>query len=337
MDVSQQPSPILIFDTINAHQRTAALKGAIKLNLFTAIAEGNRTAKEIAARCEASERGTRILCDYLTVCGFLTKQGDKYDLTPDSKVFLDQRSPAYMGGATEFLLSPMLVEAFNDIAGTVRTGTTMLPQDGSVAPENPVWVKFARAMAPMMMMASELMADAVLKGSQEKMKILDIAAGHGLFGIAFAKKNPNAEVVALDWASVLEVAKENAEKAGVEARHSLLPGSAFDVEFGEGYDLVLLTNFLHHFDPETCETLLRKVHRSLKDGGRVATLEFIPDENRISPPPAACFSLIMLATTPKGDAYTFSELDTMLKNAGFKHNELHELGPVPNRLVISEK
>jgi ubiquinone/menaquinone biosynthesis C-methylase UbiE len=231
----------------------------------------------------------------------------------------------------------MLVEAFNDIAGTVRTGTTMLPQDGSVAPENPVWVKFARAMAPMMMMASELMADAVLKGSQEKMKILDIAAGHGLFGIAFAKKNPNAEVVALDWASVLEVAKENAEKAGVEARHSLLPGSAFDVEFGEGYDLVLLTNFLHHFDPETCETLLRKVHRSLKDGGRVATLEFIPDENRISPPPAACFSLIMLATTPKGDAYTFSELDTMLKNAGFKHNELHELGPVPNRLVISEK
>jgi ubiquinone/menaquinone biosynthesis C-methylase UbiE len=337
MDVSQQPSPILIFDTINAHQRTAALKGAIELDLFSAIAEGNQTAKEIAARCEASERGTRILCDFLTVCGFLTKQGDKYDLTLDSKVFLDRRSPAYMGGATEFLLSPMLVEAFNDVAGAVRTGSTMLPQEGSVTPENPVWVKFARAMAPMMMMASELMADAVLKGSQEKMKILDIAAGHGLFGIAFAKKNPNAEVVALDWASVLEVAKENAEQAGVADRHSLLPGSAFDVEFGEGYDLVLLTNFLHHFDPETCETLLRKVHRSLNDGGRVATLEFIPDENRITPPPSACFGLIMLATTPKGDAYTFSELDTMFKNAGFKHSELHELGPVPNRLVISEK
>src|SRR5207253_3604413 len=97
----------------------------------------------------------------------------------------------------------------------------------------------------------------------ESLKILDIAAGHGLYGLAFAKRNPKAEVTAVDWANVLEVAKENAQAAGVSDRYHTRAGSAFDVDYGNGYDLVLLTNFLHHFDPPTCEMLLRKVRSAL--------------------------------------------------------------------------
>jgi methylase of polypeptide subunit release factors len=97
-------------------------------------------------------------------------------------------------------------------------------------------------------MPAELMAGLVDPGGKQKLKILDIAAGHGLYGIAFAKRNPQTQIVALDWANVLEVAKENARKAGVLDRYSTIAGSAFDVDFGEGYDLVLLTNFLHHFE-----------------------------------------------------------------------------------------
>src|SRR4029079_16714604 len=151
--------------------------------------------------------------------------------------------------------------------------------------------------------------------ADRKLKVLDIAAGHGLFGIGFAQNNPQAEITALDWAAVLAVAKENAEKAGVADRYSTIPGSAFDAEFGSGYDVVLLTNFLHHFDPPTCETLLRKIRGAAAPGARVATLEFIPNEDRISPPIAASFSLMMLASTEHGDAYTFSELEQMFKNA----------------------
>src|SRR5258706_4316757 len=104
------------------------------------------------------------------------------------------------------------------------------------------------------------------------LRVLDIAAGHGMYGITFAQKNPNAEVTALDWPNVLEVARENALAAGVIDRFKTIEGSAFDVEFGIGYDLVLLTNFLHHFDVAGCETLLRKVHAALGNGGRVVTL-----------------------------------------------------------------
>jgi ubiquinone/menaquinone biosynthesis C-methylase UbiE len=173
--------------------------------------------------------------------------------------------------------------------------------------------------------------------ADRKLKILDIAAGHGLYGLAFANNNPQANIVALDWPNVLEVAKENARVAGVADRYSTIEGSAFDVDYGTGYDLILLTNFLHHFDPPTNETLLRKVHAALAEGGRAVTLEFVPNEDRISPPESAAFSVQMLGGTPAGDAYTFPELERMCANAGFARSELHELPPSIQRVVISEK
>lgn len=333
-----QPSPEHFFETASAYQRPAALKAAIELELFTAVAEGRRTARDIAEHCGASERGVRILCDYLVVIGFMTKEeGGTYGLTQDSAVFLDRRSPAYMGGALEFLLAPALVAGFEDLAGAVRKGGTVIPEGGTVVAENPLWVKFARGMGPMIAAGAEGIARMACEGREGRIKVLDIAAGHGLFGIAFARLNPEAEVVALDWPAVLEVARENAERAGVAGRYSTIEGDAFGADFGSGYDIILLTNFLHHFDPPTCETLLRKVRAALGPDGAAVTLEFVPNEDRVSPPVPAAFSLTMLAGTPAGDAYTFPELERMFANAGFTHSELRPLPPSPQHVVISKR
>ncbi len=331
----KQPSPALVFDALNGYQRTQALKTAIELEIFTAIGEGNTTAKAIAARCGASERGTRIVCDFLTINGFLTKQGNDYCLTPDSATFLDKRSPAYMGTVTNFILSSHIREPFEKLTETVRNG--FYAADTAFEPDHPMWVEFARSMQPMMALPSQLMAQLVDPAKDKKLRLLDIAAGHGLFGIAFAKQNPQLEVTAVDWPKVLEVAKENAQAAGVSDRYQTNPGSAFDVDYGTGYDVVLLTNFLHHFDKATCETLLRKVHAALADGGRAVALEFVPNDDRITPPQAAAFSMQMLGGTPTGDAYTFAELQQMFQNAGFTGAEMHELPPTIERVVISHK
>ncbi|HEV7798463.1 MAG TPA: class I SAM-dependent methyltransferase [Pyrinomonadaceae bacterium] len=334
---AQQPSPQLFFQTINAYQRTEALKAAIELEVFAAIGEGNATAADIAKRCGTSERGMRILCDFLCIMGFLNKDESRYKLTPDSAMFLDKRSPAYLGSAVEFISTPELTEGFKNFADAVRKGGTTMMDGGTVSPKNPIWVKFARGMAPMMALPAQLTAKMVDPAADRKLKILDIAAGHGLYGIAFAKNNPRASVVALDWPNVLEVAKENAQNAGAADRYSTIAGSAFDVDYGTGYDLILLTNFLHHFDPPTNETLLRKVQAALGEGGRAVTLEFVPNEDRISPPDAAAFSVQMLGGTPAGDAYTFPELERMFANAGFSGSEMHELPPTIQRVVISQK
>jgi ubiquinone/menaquinone biosynthesis C-methylase UbiE len=324
-----QPTPERIFDTLNAYQRTAALRGALDLDLFTTIDEGASTAADVAAKLDVPLRGARIICDYLVIIGFLTKQDDRYSLAPDSAAFLSRRSPAYLGGTMKFLNAPVFQEYFRDIAAIVRQGRSV--NDQSVAPDNPIWVEFARSMAPLMRMPAEFIAG--LEGASSK--VLDIAAGHGLFGIAIARQNPEARIFAVDWPRVLDVAKENARNAGVEARYETIPGSAFDVDFGSDYDLALLTNFLHHFDEPTNEKLLRKVHAALKPGGRAVTLEFIPNEDRVSPPGPAAFSLMMLGSTAAGDAYTFSQLDRMFRNAGFASSQLH---PLPmGGVVVSRK
>jgi precorrin-6B methylase 2 len=331
------PSPELFFKTANAYQQTAALKAAVELDVFTAIADGSFTAEEIALTRETSPRGMRILCDYLCVLGFLTKTGQCYGLTQDSAVFLNRHSPAYMGGTLEFLLSPHITENFTDLAAVVRHGGSVREDGATIAPENPVWVTFARVMMPMMAMAAQAMAQIANGDSTRPLKVLDIAAGHGLFGIAFAKMNPNAHIVALDWTKVLEVAQENAAVAGVSDRYSTLRGSAFEVDFGSGYDVILLTNFFHHFDPETCEQLAKRVHAALAEGGRALTLEFVPNEDRISPPIAAAFAMQMLGGTPSGDVYTFSEYERIFANAGFSRSEMTALPASPETLIISYK
>jgi Methylase involved in ubiquinone/menaquinone biosynthesis len=331
------PSPVLFFDTANAYQRSSAIKAAVELEVFTALAAGHQTAQALAAKCNASERGMRILCDYLCVIGFLTKENDGYGLTADSAIFLDKAKPSYIGGAIRFLLSPMLMAGFDNLTEAVRQGGTVMPEGGTTAPENPVWVDFARAMAPLMMMPAQLMAQKIEMEPGRKIKVLDIAAGHGMYGLTVAQQNPDAEIVALDWPNVLEVAQENARQAGVEDRYSTIAGSAFDVDFNGQYDVVLITNFLHHFDAETCENFLRKVYAALADGGRAVTVEFVPNEDRISPQTSAMFSLVMLGSTPHGDAYTFSEFQQMFERAGFSRSELYQLDPTPQQMIVSYK
>ncbi len=332
---SQQPTPERFFNTVNAYQQTEAIKAAIELDVFTAIAEGNTTAAAIAARCGAAERGMRILCDFLSIHGFLSKDDQRYGLAADAAVFLNRRSPAYMGGTIEFLLNSRLREGHALLTEAVRSGGSALGEK-ALEPDNPTWVQFARAMKPLMLTPAEMIAAELRKGG-EVQKALDIAAGHGMFGIAVAQHNPAAHIYASDWKNVLAVARENAQAAGVGDRFHALPGSAFDTEFGDGYDLVMIPNFLHHFDPPTCTSFMRKVHSALKPRGRAAIVEFVPNADRITPPTAAAFSLMMLAWTPAGDAYTVEELQTISTNAGFTRVDLSPLEFGISRLVVAHK
>jgi 2-polyprenyl-3-methyl-5-hydroxy-6-metoxy-1,4-benzoquinol methylase len=321
--MSQGPSPELFFTTMFAYQKTAAMKAAIELDLFTAIGDGASTVPDIARATGASERGTRILCDFLTVNGFLEKSNGKYELTPDSAVFLTKRSPAYLGGTIDFLATPELVRNADVLTDTIRRGTISVEGNNTVSEANPIWDKFARAMVPMAMPTAQAIADVLDVAGAGAIRVLDIAAGHGMYGITIAQRNPKAEVVAVDWPSVLAVASEHAAGMGVGDRHRTVAGDAFTVDWGPDYDIALVTNFLHHFDAAKCTTFLRKVADSLKPGGRVAVLEFVPNEDRVSPAMPAAFAMTMLAGTESGEAYTFSELRGMLTTVGFSDVSQH--------------
>ncbi|GAC1626659.1 MAG: hypothetical protein PVS2B2_20080 [Candidatus Acidiferrum sp.] len=334
---THKPSPEGILRMLNSHQLTAALRTAIELNVFTAIGDGAQQPASLAAKTGASERGLRILCDYLTIAGLLTKENGRYSLTQDCAIFLNRNSPAYLGGIADFLLGADSLQNFAKLTDAVRRGGTASSNGDNEKPNDARWINFAKTMGPLTGHSAAFIADLIDARSGKRQKVLDVAASHGKFGITIAQMNPNAHITALDWPNVLAVTVENAKDAGVVSRMDTISGSIFEAELGNGYDCVLLTNLLHHFDHGTCETMLRRVHAALKPGGKAVTLEFVPNEDRVTPPVTAAFSLMMLASTDKGDAYTFCEYQKIFVNAGFGRTTLHQVPDMPQQVLLSEK
>jgi hypothetical protein len=129
------------------------------------------------------------------------------------------------------------------------------------------------------------------------------------------------------------VAQENARAAAVADRYRTVVGSAFDADWGSGFDLVLLPNILHYFDRDGCVALLRRVRSSLARGGRVLAVEFVPNRDRVSPPLQAAFAFFALATSRGGDAYTVDDLHDMAHAAGFVGVSAQPLAPTAQTLV----
>ena len=337
----QQVSPLFFFENMNAYQKTAALVAAVELDLFTLLmgaqSSSERTAAALAQKTGAHEKGIRILCDFLTVHGMMTKHNAAspvawYEPTPDTGFFMDRKSPASLTLAPKFLAPPQIHSLVEELVAAVRKGGAAA--HGETHENDPRWVDFARGMAPFTGPSAPTIAQAIRSNGPQK--ILDIAASHGMFGIACLKANPQAQVVALDGEAVLQVGEENAKKMGVADRWHKLAGDAFTADFGTGYDAVLITNFLHHFRPETNEDFLRKVHASLKPGGKAVVLEFAPNDDRITPPIPASFAMIMLTGTEFGDSYTYRQLTAMMENAGFRNIERHD-PPNPQTVIVGTR
>jgi 2-polyprenyl-3-methyl-5-hydroxy-6-metoxy-1,4-benzoquinol methylase len=324
---------MLVFETLQAYQQTSALRAGIELKLFTAIAAGARTPEALAPVCAASAKGLRVLCDFLTIIGFLTKDESGYALTPDSELFLVEGSPAYMGGMASFLFHPFLEKGLANVTDAVRKGGTILPAEGSVSEDNPVWVNFARGMAPLTVPSAGLIAR--LTAGSGPMQVLDIAAGHGMFGLTIAQHNPAADIHALDWKNVLAVAHENAVKLGVAGRWHAIEGSAFTADFGSGYDVVLVTNFIHHFDIPTNIGLLEKIRAAMKSGAKMAIVEMAVNDDRITPAGAGMFAMTMLTTTASGDAFSQREIESMCTRAGFHDITHHAVPSTPQTVTIA--
>jgi ubiquinone/menaquinone biosynthesis C-methylase UbiE len=323
------------YDAVLAYQRTAMVLAAHRLDVFTLIGSGCAAIADLAERTGTSPRGMRILCDSLTAIDLLEKSDPNYRLSASAGRYLDRGSPGCIADCIDFFCAPEMMElVLGDPVSYVRNGGAV--GSAHLAPDHPIWVRFAKAMTPIASLTAKRAAARLASASVPIASVLDVAAGHGLYGIEVGKIRAEAVVAAVDWPSVLELASANASAAGLGARFRPVAGSAFEVDWGAGFDLVILANFLHHFDPGECTQILRKVRSSLSPKGRAAAVEFVPDEGRVSPPMQALLAFRMLATTPAGDAYTASDLDAFAKAAGFAGTSVLPLRPTPQSLVLFE-
>jgi hypothetical protein len=321
-----------VYDISLSYQKTAAVKAAINLGIFTTIGSRSLGIEQISNSTGGSQRGMRILCDFLCVIGLLEKKENLYGLSDDAKMFLDRASPYCLADIMDFYAAPEIVSlVMDDPASYVMSGGASGLTN--ISPDNPVWVTFARAMVPFASVTAKRTSAYISTRSLRPRTVLDVAAGHGFFGIEVARTLTDAVITAIDWENVLAVASQNAGLAGVANRYNTITGNAFEVNWGSGYDLILLPNILHHFDPDACVSMFGRARNALAAGGSVFVIDIVPNPDRVSPPEQAAFALMMLATTPHGDAYTFGDYETMAGKAGLVVADSMKLKPTIQTLI----
>jgi hypothetical protein len=320
------PSPDQIISTLQAYRDAAALHTAIDLDLFTRIAYGTDTASKIASEINVPVRGIRLLCENLAVAGLLEKEDEQLKLTPESAAFLDRKSPRYLGAALDSLYSPALRRGYEQLTDTVRSGASPAPAKG-----RPDWFDSARGVHDPMV-AGQVFAEAAGFVSGP-LKLLEIGAGD--LGIALARLNPEAIVVAADSAEALAVMQPKAEAAGLGTRYQNVPGDPLVAALGMEYDAAILAGAVYRFDNAQLTSLLMRVHYALKKGGRVTLLEFLSEDSPEFLQRYAGFRLNVLAATSRGDTPTLAEVRSVLEASGFHDVEARGLPAVAATIITA--
>jgi len=231
-----------------------------------------------------------------------------------------------------------ILEAWLNLAEVIRTGRSPLHLEQQQAAEEffPALVRTLHAVnrEPARRAAAALGAGTARKG----MRVVDVACGSGVWGIAIAQADPEARITAQDYPGVFAVTRECVAREGVEAQYEYLPGDLKAVNFGASrYDLAILGNIVHSEGERPSRDLLRRMAKALKPGGRIAIVDMIPNDERTGPPFPVMFALNMLVHTAEGDTYTLAEYRTWLEEAGFTRVETADIGSHSPLIVATKK
>ncbi|MDC0772586.1 methyltransferase [Streptomyces sp. HD] len=329
-----------LHDIARGYVKTALLRTALELRLFDALADGPLDADTLAGRTDAHPRGMRILLDALAGIGLLRTRGTRYELPDGGETYLVSSSPQFFGGAVRLGASDWEWDAQKHLVDAVRHGGTVADTH-ALTPEFDYWEEFANHTSWFNNGAAELMAEQLVPWAAERdsVDVLDIACSHGSYGFAFAQREPRATICGLDWPNVLEITRRNAERLGVADRFRSLSGDMFTTDFGGPYDIVMLTNVLHHFSERQATELLTRAAQAVKPGGRIAVVGHTYDEGDTpeTNPLPYMFSVIMLVQTHEGQTHSVPTYHKMLTAAGFENPRSYAGEKAMHRLFIAER
>jgi 3-hydroxy-5-methyl-1-naphthoate 3-O-methyltransferase len=332
---SLKPTPMRVMEDLWAFCKSQALIAAVELDLPSHIAAGNRTAKQIAAAANASERGVEHLLDALVGLGYLNKKNSGYGLEPVSRQFLVRGKELYMGDM--FDITKPMMEGWTRLGSVVKNGRPAIDvASEQVAKE--FFPKLVSAIFPASFTAASAACRAIASNVRGRIKtILDVAAGSGAWSIPFAKALKGARVTVVDFPEVTRIARGFAEQWGVADRYDYLEGNLRELDFGNGrYDLVILGHIIHTEGPQWGKRLLEKSYAALKENGLLLIAEMVPNDTRTGPAFPLLFGLNMLIHTADGDVYTMREYRQWLDEAGFKKVKTIQ-APAPSPLILATK
>lgn len=309
-----------LFTMMTAYKQTSVLKAGIQLGVFDHLADGPVDAETVAEAVGAAPRGIKVLLNALAAIHVVETGEDRYWTAADTADLLVTTRAGYAGGMIAVFAGDAEWDAVNRISAAVRNGGTVL-DDNAETPNYGFWEDFATNAHVVAAPTAKILVDQLgdWARSREELKVLDVACGHGVYGYSVAKEFEHAHVWSLDWENVLPVAKEHATRMGVADRTSYLAGDMFTTDLGGPYDLVLITNVMHHFSEEKALELLKRGARVLKPGGRVGLVGFTTSERSPAEDPAPyLFDILMLIWTTGGHVHSGEAYERMLAGAGLR-------------------
>lgn len=307
-------------------------EAALHCGVFDAIDGGAKTIAEIGQKTNTSPRGIATLLDGLVAIGLVQRRGDSFALAPDTAAFLVHSKPAFIGGLMKHV-SRQLISSWMGLSDCVRTGRPNRPvnQEG-VGGE--FFAQFVEDIFNMSFGPASAAAEALLKNGDGDVSVLDIATGSGVWGIAMAKRRPGVRVTAVDWRDVIPITRRVAARHNVAGQFNYVEGDILEADFGKGHHIATLGHILHSEGETRSRRLLQRVHGAMAPGGTIVIAEFVPDEDRRGPAVPLIFAVNMLVNTDEGSTFTFKQIASWLKEAGFSRPRLLDF-PGPSPLILA--
>ncbi len=308
--------PIAITGMLHASWAIGALRTAVELEVFGPLASGAKTAEQVAEEIGAHSRGVELLLDALVGLDLLSRSEGRYRLTDVAELYLVPSSSLFLGPYLK--LTEGLHEKWESLPAVTRTGKPAAEVNMEQTAEE-FFPSLASTLFATNYATAQMVADALaLEKLPADARVLDVAAGSGVWSIALAEANHTLKVDMLDFPAVLEVSRQFTAKCGVADRCRYLVGNWRDVPLeAEIYDIVVLGHILHSEGLAASTELLAKCYKSMKSGGLLVIAEFMPNDDRTAPALPLLFALNMYLLTTAGCVFTPGELESMLQSAGF--------------------
>jgi ubiquinone/menaquinone biosynthesis C-methylase UbiE len=332
----KQVTPERLMELSFAYAPPLIISAGVSNKVFDSLENGVKTPEQVAEETGASARALRILMNALVGLKLLKKDGQgKYSLTDESAAFLLSRKPGTHAGFFG-TIAPQLISRWLRLSEIVREGRPAVAVNVETEGTE-FFSQLVENIIPMSYPPAQKLADHLkVAKAKTEIRVLDLAAGSGIWGIALAQKSPRVQVTAVDWAGMIPTTKRITQKFGVGDRFNYIEGDILEADFGSGYDIATLGHILHSEGEERSQRLLKKTFRALKPGGTIAIAEWLVNDDRTDPLPSLMFAVQMLVNTEQGDTFSFNEIKTWLEGAGFKKVRKLE-APGPSPLILATK
>jgi 3-hydroxy-5-methyl-1-naphthoate 3-O-methyltransferase len=327
-----------LLDMNYAFARTAMLLAAVRLHLFTQLAERALTPAELAAGANTLPGPTERLLRGLEALGLVERQGDAYRLTAVADVFLVEGKPSYLGGDT--LAMQDYVPAWFELDRTLCTSTPYRDL-GDAATAEAFFAHRVVDLFPLVFpIASRTAADLPLaKEKEAALQVLDVGAGSAPWSAAFAQAYPAARITALDLPRVVEQGQQHIAAHGLSEQYAWIKADMETYAFpAHTYDLILCGHVCRFISDERAQMLLIRLAKSLLAGGTIIVADIFLAEDRKGPPPAITLDLSMLVNSAQGRIRTVSEVARWLEECGLVDiQRVHLAGPFPIVVACKKK